>query len=117
MEYKGTTTLCLVGLLLTVVAPSYGQVTPRTASAFVQPTPRPFRVEEAAPDARTIATDTTLLFYDLSRLKLFDRNLGGLVRAVGMFFTAPFDGAIDRVDFELDNAANSGLRRLRRSIL
>ena len=106
MKDKGTTMLFLAGLLLTVVAPSFGQVAPRKASAFMQPTPRPFRVEEAAPDARTIAADTTLRFYDLSKGAL-DQGLGAadffFVRAVGLFFTAPFDGTIDRIDFELSN--------------
>ncbi len=104
MKDTVTTTLCLAGLLLAVAAPSFGQVTPRTAPAFVQPTPRLLLVEEAAPDARTIAADTTLLFYDLSN-NFFFVNLRAPFRAIGTFFTAPFDGTLDRVDFELFNAA------------
>ncbi len=104
MKDTVTTTLCLAGLLLAVAAPSFGQVTPRTAPAFVQPTPRLLLVEEAVPDARTIAADTTLLFYDLSN-NFFFVNLRAPFRAIGTFFTAPFDGTLDRVDFELFNAA------------
>lgn len=107
MKHIVTTTLCLAGLLLAVVTPSFGQVTPRTAPAPIQLTPRLLQVEEAAPEARGIAADTTLRFYDVSRVRFFDVNLGGPIRAVGTFFTAPFDGTIDRVDFELSNSGAS----------
>lgn len=106
MKHAVTTTFSLAGLLLALAAPSFGQVTPRTAPAVVQPTPRLLLIQEHVPENRALAADTTLRFYDLNN-GAFDQNLGGQVRAVGMFFTAPFDGTIDRVDFELSNLAPS----------
>ena len=106
MKYKAITMLGLAGLLLAVSVPSsLAQTTPA-----LQPTPRPVSVNKNAAGAET-ASDTTLRYYEPIPNKLFDVSLqqagDRVVRAVGIIFDAPFDGTVDRVDFELSDVAPS----------
>ena len=110
MKDKAITMLGLAVLLLAVGAQhSFAQAAKQPATALVQPMPRPVYVDESAAKAEA-AADTTLRFYEI-RNRLFDQSLlrvgDTVVRAVGIIFEAPYDGAVDRVDFELSDIAPS----------
>lgn len=106
-----------VSALLLFTTPSFGQSKSMDRAAFgsVPAVPHVLDVDKAAGQARATAFDETLLYYDLTRPVVIPVDLGArpdrIFRAVILFFEAPFDGTVDRVDFSLENRAPSpGIR-------
>ncbi len=103
MTCKAMTTCCLAGLLLLAgVGQSFGQADRRTGTPLPQPAVRAPAPAATTPTPQHAAVDVTLRYFDIGN-DIFDFNLGGDFRAVGTFFKAPFDGTLDRVDFEMSN--------------